>query len=159
MNSCKEFEDYYHNMQMKISLKSDNLETTENINIIQRKITPWTEILLNKEQVKQPTDLVVVAAFVEKTANIGGLSRTCEIFEVQQLVVHDAKIINDKEYKSLSMCSEGWLNITEVKREVIKDYLIKMKMEGYVIVAVEQTSNSVNLHKYTFQKKTVLVLG
>lgn len=138
---------------------NESLETPEALDIIQRKMTPWTQISQSKEQVKKLTDLVVVAVFVDKAANIGGLSRTCEIFGVKELIVHNAKITDDKEYKSLSMCSEGWLNITEVKRSDVKDYLIKMKLEGYCIVAAEQTSSSVNLHQFSFQKKTILMLG
>lgn len=156
-NVSNEFESYYKE-PMKGSALNES-KSTDNFDIIQRKITPWTEISQNKEQIKQLTKLIVVAVFVDKAANIGGLSRTCEIFGVQQLVVHDAKIINDKEYKSLSMCSEGWLNILEVQQKDIKDYLIKMKLEDYNIVAVEQTSNSVHLHKFAFQEKTVLILG
>lgn len=123
--------------------------------IIQRKMTPWDELI----EEKSLTNLVVVASFVDKTANVGGLSRTCEIFGVKELVVNDAKVVNDKEYKSLSMCSEGWLNLREVKRSEIKDFLIKMKLEGYAVVAAEQTSKSVRLHGHAFQEKTVLLLG
>lgn len=134
-------------------------ETVGDIDIIQRKISPWKEILQNKEQVKEITKLVVVATFVDKTANIGGLTRTCEIFGIKQLIIHDMKITNDKEYKSLSMCSEGWLNITEVKKKDIKDFLFGMKSQGYTVVAAEQTSSSVNLHHHKFEENTVLLLG
>lgn len=159
MSSSKEFITYFKEAKKAGVSKVEESEVSDSLDIIQRKITPWTEITQDKEQAKQLTNLIVLAVFVDKAANIGGLSRTCEIFGVQQLVVHDAKITNDKEYKSLSMCSEGWLNTTEVQRKEVRDYLIKMKLEGYNIVAVEQTSNSVNLHKHTFQEKTLLILG
>lgn len=160
MCSFKEFESYHQKIKIMTNFDDDNKTNAfENLDIVQRKMTPWSEILQSKEQVKQLTNLVVVAVFVEKVANIGGLSRTCEIFGVKQLVVHDAKITSNKEYKSLSMCSEGWLNITEVKHNAVKDFLIKLKLEGYDIIAVEQTSNSVKLHKHQFQEKSVLVLG
>lgn len=154
--SSKEFSRYYQNRFM---CETDISDTAEDLAIVQRKMTPWKDTLPNKEHVKKLTNLVIVASFVDKTANIGGLTRTCEIFGVKQLVVNDIKIIIDKEYKSLSMCSEGWVNITEVKTKDVKNFLIRMKSEGYNIIAAEQTSNSVELHKHNFQEKTVLILG
>ena len=36
--------------------------------------------------------MIVIATLVDKPANLGGLSRTCEIFDAGKLVVADLKV-------------------------------------------------------------------
>jgi tRNA G18 (ribose-2'-O)-methylase SpoU len=37
--------------------------------------------------------------------------------------------------------------------------LKELKAEGYVLVGLEQTTNSQNLHEYRFQRRTALIIG
>lgn len=104
-------------------------------------------------------DLILVATFVEQPANLGGISRTCEAFRAKQLIVNDSNVRKDKEFRRLSMGSENWLDIVEVKEMDLPTYLQNLKKDGYRIVGVEQTARSVNLNTHKFLKKTVLVLG
>lgn len=126
---------------------------------LQKKITPWKMLLEDQELSKQIGDFVLVASLVDKPANLGGLARTCEVFGVKQLVLNDAKIRNSKEFKSLSMSSEDWLDITEVKVKDLREFLMEIKQQGYTIVGAEQTSESVKLDDCKFPKKSVLLLG
>ena len=41
----------------------------------------------------------------------------------------------------------------------LTEYLIEKRVQGYTLVGVEQTANSVTLEKFTFPKKTLLLLG
>lgn len=50
------------------------------------------------------------------------MSRTCEIFGVSTLVISNLNIIEDAEFKALSMSSENWLNIEQVL-ELLDCYL------------------------------------
>ena len=43
-----------------------------------------------------------------------GLARTCEIFGVSELVLSNIKVLEEKQFQSLSVTAERWLNITEV---------------------------------------------
>ena len=43
-----------------------------------------------------------------------GLCRTCEIFGVAEIVISSSKILDEKEFKSLSVTAEKWVKITEV---------------------------------------------
>ncbi len=45
--------------------------------------------------------MIVVASLVSRSQNLGGLSRTCEIFGVQQLVVDTLRAIENKDFQSL----------------------------------------------------------
>ena len=48
------------------------------------------------------------------THSLAGLCRTCEIFGVLELVVGSTTVLEEKQFKSLSVTSEKWQKITEV---------------------------------------------
>ena len=43
-----------------------------------------------------------------------GLCRTCEIFGVSEIVFSSKNVVEEKEFKSLSVTAEKWVNISEV---------------------------------------------
>lgn len=136
---------------------SENL--CENTYNIQRKIDPWKNVTEQQGNGKQISEFILIASLIDKSTNLGGLSRTCEVFGVKQLVLHDVKILNDKEFKSLSMSSQDWVSTVEVKTSELKKFICEIRSDGYSVIGAEQTSNSVCLDKYKFNKKTALVLG
>ncbi|CAN8324989.1 unnamed protein product [Cochlearia groenlandica] len=103
--------------------------------------------------------LILVASLVDRIPNLAGLARTCEIFKASGLAVADASIIHDKQFQLISVTAEKWVPIMEVPVNSLKLFLEKKKREGFSILGLEQTANSVSLDKYQFPKKTVLVLG
>jgi len=56
-----------------------------------------------------------------------------------------------------SVTAEKWVPIIEVPVDSIKVYLQKKKREGFCILGLEQTANSVPLDKYIFPKKMVSI--
>ena len=84
---------------------------------VQKKITPWSQMFdLEQESKKNPshTDLIMVASLIDRAPNLGGLSRTCEIFGAGKLIVNNKKIINDKG----GLISEGIFYREYDKREI-----------------------------------------
>lgn len=127
---------------------------------IQKKITTWKDSCSNSEvRASTTSELIVVASLLDKPPNLGGLSRTCEVFGVKQLVISSRSITKDAEFKSLSMSSEKWVDFEEANRNNLQAYLLRMKEEGFHIVGAEQTSDSVMLNSYQFPKNTLLLLG
>ncbi|XP_077585684.1 tRNA (guanosine(18)-2'-O)-methyltransferase TARBP1 [Stigmatopora nigra] len=139
---------------------------------VQKKITPWRldiqehdpELQLVPQQRaarlgKQRGALLVVASLIDKPTNLGGLCRTCEIFGASALALDNLRHVNDKHFQSLSVSSELWLPLVEVKPLELADFLQVKKTEGYCIVGVEQTANSHGLQDYQFPEKTLLLLG
>ncbi|XP_024153483.1 probable methyltransferase TARBP1 isoform X2 [Oryzias melastigma] len=108
---------------------------------------------------KQPGALLVVASLIDKPTNLGGLCRTCEIFGASALVLDSLRHVTDKHFQSLSVSSELWLPLLEVKPMELTEFLQMKKSEGYCIVGVEQTANSQSLQDYRFPEKTLLLLG
>ncbi|XP_024987092.1 uncharacterized protein LOC112522227 isoform X1 [Cynara cardunculus var. scolymus] len=103
--------------------------------------------------------IILVASLIDRVPNLAGLARTCEVFKAASLVVDNANILQDKQFQLISVTAEKWVPIIEVPVSNVKGFLEKKKHEGYSIMGLEQTANSVALDQYVFPRKTVLVLG
>uniref|UniRef100_A0A0N5AY93 SpoU_methylase domain-containing protein n=1 Tax=Syphacia muris TaxID=451379 RepID=A0A0N5AY93_9BILA len=102
---------------------------------------------------------VLRETFIKCISHFLGICRTCEVFGVERLIIADLDIINDKEFKSLSMSSEKWMDFEQVRSNELVEYLQSCKAKGYTIVASEQATNSVCFDKFQIPPKTVLLLG
>ncbi|KAI7987820.1 putative methyltransferase TARBP1 [Camellia lanceoleosa] len=102
---------------------------------------------------------ILVASLLDRIPNLAGLARTCEVFKAAGLAVADANIVNDKQFQLISVTADKWVPIVEVPVSNLKVFLQKKKREGFSILGLEQTANSIPLDQYIFPKKTVLVLG
>lgn len=92
-----------------------------NVNLIetQKKFIPSDASILNIKSAmsdicERTSNLIVVASLIDKAPNLGGLTRTCEVFAVSALVVHDHFIIRNKEFTSLSITAEKHVPLVEV---------------------------------------------
>lgn len=45
--------------------------------------------------------MIVVASLISRAPNLGGLSRTCEIFGAEQLILDSLRHVDNKEFQSL----------------------------------------------------------
>ncbi|KAK7330831.1 hypothetical protein VNO77_25035 [Canavalia gladiata] len=104
-------------------------------------------------------NFILVASLLDRIPNLAGLARTCEVFRASGLAIADTKVTSDKQFQLISVTAEKWVPIIEVPVDSIKTYLQKKKREGFSILGLEQTANSVSLDRYIFPKKMVLVLG
>ncbi|KAI5088024.1 putative methyltransferase TARBP1 isoform X3, partial [Silurus meridionalis] len=146
------------------------LEQEERWADVQKKIAPWSlnvqEVephLVTQQRVarlgKPTTALLVVGSLIDKPTNLGGLCRTCEIFGASALVLGSLHHVGDKQFQALSVSSELWLPLMEVKPMELAGFLQLKQREGYSIIGVEQTANSQSLQSYRFPEKTLLLLG
>ncbi|XP_069463465.1 probable methyltransferase TARBP1 isoform X2 [Ambystoma mexicanum] len=137
---------------------------------VQKKIIPWKNrivgldlgIVIQERAAKlgkSNGSLIVVASLIDKPTNLGGLCRTSEIFGASSLVVDSLHYVNDKQFQYLSVSSEQWLPLVEVKPSQLVDYLQQKKTEGYAIIGVEQTAKSFALQEFVFPEKSLLLLG
>lgn len=117
---------------------------------------PQKESLTEKDKRFEMTgNLILVATFVKKLADLGALSRTCRAFGVKQLIVGDDRVCEDEELKQ----SEKWLDVFDVKETNLPTWLKAAKNKGYAVVAAKQAAGNVGFNAYKFPKKTVIVLG
>ncbi|CAI9292192.1 unnamed protein product [Lactuca saligna] len=103
--------------------------------------------------------IILVASLLDRVPNLAGLARTCEVFKAASLVIDNANILHDKQFQLISVTAEKWVPIIEVPVSNVKGFLEKKKGEGFSILGLEQTANSLSLDQYLFPTKTVLVLG
>ncbi|XP_048131853.1 uncharacterized protein LOC115743146 isoform X2 [Rhodamnia argentea] len=104
-------------------------------------------------------NIILVASLLDRIPNLAGLARTCEVFKASGLAIADANITRDKQFQLISVTAEKWVPIIEVPVRSLKGFLDKKKREGFSVVGLEQTANSVPLDQYAFPTNTVLVLG
>lgn len=133
----------------------------------QRKIIPWHMLKLDeadhREAVISSTrrlPMIVCASFIEKAPNIGGLTRTSEVFGLESIAINDMSIMNSKEYTAVAVTAERWIRTDHVPVDQVSQWLLKMNTErGYAIVGLEQSNESVMIQDFVFPEKCVLVLG
>ncbi|ODV57952.1 tRNA (guanosine(18)-2'-O)-methyltransferase ASCRUDRAFT_40104, partial [Ascoidea rubescens DSM 1968] len=139
-----------------------NIQFGENSNELQTKSGNWGLINIEDEKkaVKR-SELIVVGSLVDKAPNLGGICRLCEVMGVKYLTINDIKMLKDKEFKRVSVTSEEWLDIIEVKEKEIRKYILNKKhQEGYTLIGLEQTDNSFELNsQLKFPKKSLILIG
>lgn len=94
---------------------------------IQKKIDPSSSIpnsisdiystvreSISNKRMLSKEGIILVASFIDRAPNLGGLARTCEIFNVKELVIANSHVTRDKEFQNLSVSAEKWIIITEV---------------------------------------------
>uniref|UniRef100_A0A8D8UJA8 Probable methyltransferase TARBP1 n=1 Tax=Cacopsylla melanoneura TaxID=428564 RepID=A0A8D8UJA8_9HEMI len=149
------------------STSQEASSTRPSTSVSQKKFIPWKppcpSVAPGDPSPSIPSscssDLIIVTSLIDKIPNIGGLSRSCEVFGAS-LVVDNLELLKDPDFKALSMTSEKHVNIIEVKKYNLKQYLKYMRCEeGYQLIGAEQTNNSDKLQDFKYPKKTILVLG
>jgi tRNA G18 (ribose-2'-O)-methylase SpoU len=105
------------------------------------------------QELPRPRELVVVCAPMRSNINLSRIARAAGCCGVTRLVCCgpgklDRKIARDAaETLQLEM------------HRTLPPVLEKLRADGYRLVGLEQASNSQNLHKYKFERRTALVIG
>ena len=101
----------------------------------------------------QPRELVLCLAPMRSNVNISNIVRTAGCCGVTRLIACG----NPKIDKTVARDGADQVQI-EVHR-TLPPVLKELKAEGYTLVGLEQTTNSVSLHEYRFPRRTALVIG
>lgn len=89
------------------------------------------------------TGPILIGSLLDAPVNIGGLSRAANVFGCHSLHIPSMSILQNHSFKSVSVDSELRLNMVETSSANLCARLIQLKAEGWSIVGLEQTSNSV----------------
>ncbi|KAF2835367.1 hypothetical protein M501DRAFT_914534, partial [Patellaria atrata CBS 101060] len=114
----------------------------------------------------QPS-LLLVASLISSPPNLGGLSRAAEIFGASSLQVPNLTILTNQVFTTVSVSSHLHLTIQELSPEVLVNWIVERKREGYTVVGVEQTDRSIilgdgnkdNIGECKIPKRCVLIMG
>lgn len=131
---------------------------------LQMKSGAWKTLMdidnSKPEKTVSRSDLVVVASLVDKTPNLGGICRLCDVLGVGLLTIPSIKMKNNPQFKNVAVTADRWMPIEEVTPQDIASFMRLKKQEGYTLIGLEQTDKSVELDgHYRFPQKSLIVLG
>lgn len=106
-----------------------------------------------RTELSYPRELVVACVPMRSNVNISTIARTASACGVQKLVLCG----NNKLISKIARDGADELEI--VVRRTLLPALKNFKDDGYRLVGVEQTTNSQNIHDYSFEERTLLVVG
>jgi tRNA G18 (ribose-2'-O)-methylase SpoU len=100
-----------------------------------------------------PRELVVACAPLRSNVNLSTIARTAGCCGVERVIVCGHARIDQKIARDAAEAVH-----LEV-RNSLPPVLRKLREQGYRLVGLEQTTDSVNLHTYPFQRRSALVIG
>ncbi len=107
------------------------------------------EIIDFKNSQKFPVS--VVLDNVRSMNNIGSIFRTSDVFKIDTLYL--GGISAKPPHREINKTAIGATDSVKwVYHEKIEDLLQKLKEQNYIILAIEQTNQSIPLQTYTFEK-------
>lgn len=151
--------------KLKAHSKSTLQESSAGVaSSLQTKSGAWSTIMDMDEKARggdlKRSDLIVVASMVDKPPNLGGICRLCDVMGAGLLTLHDLKVKQSQQFKSVAVTADFWMPMAEVKAEKLVEFLRLKKRNGYTLIGLEQTDNSVVLdEKLRFPRKSLLLLG
>jgi len=108
---------------------------------------------------KPPTELaeerplIVACSPLRSHVNLSTIFRTAGCCGVREIIATgNAKLIG-------KIARDGAEQVKLTTKNSLPPVLKKLKQAGYILVGLEQTTNSTRLADYAFEKKTVLVVG
>ena len=104
--------------------------------------------------------IIVVGDNIRSAMNVGSFFRSCDAFAVQKLVL--SGISAHPPHKEINKTAIGSTeSVPWEYHDEVSSLIEKWKNEGYTIVAVEQTSDSISLNGMVMKKneKYVVIFG
>lgn len=104
--------------------------------------------------------LIIVLDNVRSMHNVGAVFRTADAFLVEKIIL--CGITPQPPHREIHKAALGATESVDWSYENdIKNTLIYLKSDGYMVIAVEQTSDSILIEKFNINKgqKYALVLG
>jgi tRNA G18 (ribose-2'-O)-methylase SpoU len=101
----------------------------------------------------RPRELVLCCAPMRSNVNLSNIVRTVGCCGITRLIACGSPKID----KTIARDGADQVQI-EVHR-TLPPVLKALRTEAYVLVGLEQTTNSINIHEYRFERRTALVIG
>ncbi len=98
-------------------------------------------------------EIIVACAPMRSNVNVSSIARTGSAFAIKRLVLTG----NASLVPKIARDAESALEIST--HRTLCPVLKRLKNDGYRLVGLEQTTNSVTMYEYRFVRRTVLVIG
>jgi len=102
---------------------------------------------------ERPRELVLVCAPLRSNINLSRIVRTASCCGVSRLIACGPSKIDPK----IARVAADEFRVE--KHRSLPPVLKSLRGEGYQLVGLEQTTNSQNLHDFSFARKTAIVIG
>ncbi len=102
---------------------------------------------------QRPRGIIIACAPMRSNVNVSSIARTASASAIERLVLTgNAGLIS-----KIARDAESELEIST--HRTLCPVLKRLKNDGYRLVGLEQTTNSVTMYTYRFVRRTVLVVG
>lgn len=121
------------------------------------KLEELGRISTEEYQVKSKVPIVAVLDSIRSALNVGSVFRTADAFAIEKIVICgiSATPPNREITKTAIGATES---VTWEYVEDIKDAVLKLKTEGYTIIGVEQTDQSLMLNQFSSTEEKIAVI-
>ena len=123
------------------------------------KLTELGRFTLEAYQETPKVDLVVVLDNIRSAMNVGSIFRTCDAMAINSLML--CGITATPPNREITKTAIGATDSVDWQYyENTQEAILKLKSEGYTLLAIEQTNESVDLMDYIpINQKIGIVLG
>ena len=98
-------------------------------------------------------ELIVACVPMRSNVNLSTIARTVSACGVRRMIVcGNASLIG-------KIARDGMDQVELEVRRTLAPVLRRLAQDGYRLVGLEQTTNSVDIHTYAFERRSVLVVG
>ncbi len=104
-------------------------------------------------KLERPRELIVACAPMRSNVNISQIARTASACAVERMIICGNASLKPK------IARDATSELPVSTHRSLAPVLKKLKQDGYRIVGIEQTSNSRNIHEFSYTRRTVLVVG
>jgi tRNA G18 (ribose-2'-O)-methylase SpoU len=101
----------------------------------------------------RPREIIVACAPMRSNVNISSVARTASACAVERLILTGNPTLIAK------IARDGAEELEVSIHRSLAPVLKKLRSDGYRLVGLEQTTNSISMHSYGFARRTVLVIG
>ncbi len=104
-------------------------------------------------ELQEERPLVVACSPLRSNVNLSTIFRTAGCCGVREIIATgNAKLVG-------KIARDGAESVKLTVKNSLPPVLKKLKQEGYILVGLEQTTNSTKLADYAFPQKTALIIG
>ncbi len=103
--------------------------------------------------------LIICAALLQNSANLGSLCRTAEAFRLESLLLPDLAIASSHPFRNPAASTHLWQPMQDCLPEQLPAWLEQMQQAGYAVIALDANPEATPLTHFRFPLRSVLLLG
>ena len=103
--------------------------------------------------------LTLCASLVQNPMNLGALCRTAEVWHLQDLVLSNAAILTDRDFRKVAVSADQWQSISICQSDHLPAWITQQQQQGITVIALARHPSAIALPQFTFSTRSTLLLG